>query len=150
MQEHRIDGVSRTQVGHRDDWWSVSIVESENRRVAHVFPPEALHWRAAEYGLDPANPVVLLDVVLHERHISGHDHTCPDFLYNCDRDTARAALLARVADVKTRIRVTDPGGLLSQIHDAHVHVPEQHAERVSFVDHVRTHGTTPRREPDRG
>lgn len=35
-------------------------------RTAHIMPPDTLALRAGEYGLDPADTALLLDVVLHE------------------------------------------------------------------------------------
>lgn len=150
MDEHRVDSVERIVIGRRDDYWAVAMTASDGTRMMHVFPPETLNWRAAEYGIDPEDSQTLLDVVLHERHMHGHDHRSPDFLYNCGRDQARRAMHRRVADVKTRVRVVDPDGHLDQIHTSHVHVPDRHDEMVSFVDHVRRHGTAPHKEPGRG
>jgi len=141
--EHRVEAVGRCTVNNRDDWWAVDMVEPDGRRMRHAFPPETLHWRAAEYGYDPADVAALLDVVLHERHVHGHHPASPDFLYNCDRDTARAGLDGRLAEVKTRVQVVDPDGRLAQIVSAHVHVPEDHARLRAYVDHVRQHGTNP-------
>lgn len=150
--EHRVLSVERTRIGNRDDWWAVAMVEGDGTRVRHVFPPDALHWRAAEYGIDPQDAHTLLDIILHERHVSGwdHHHRSPDFLYNTDPDTARTALHRRISDVKTRARVVDPDGHLDQIRAAHTHVPEHHAQRQAFVAHLRQHGTKIPKEPDSG
>lgn len=113
------------------------------RTTAHVFPESALGWRAAEYGIDPADTQTLLEIVLHEPHMVGHDHTSPDFLYNCDRATARRALLARVAEVKQRVSVTDPDGHLAAIHAAHVVDPADHAAKCAYTDHIRARGHAP-------
>jgi len=126
------------------------MTQPDGTRVRHVFPPETLHWRAAEYGYDPTDAASLLDVVLHERHIVGHTHQHPDFIYNCDRDTARVGLDGRLNKVKNRVRVVDPDGHLAKIVTAHVHVPEEHSQRQAYVDHVRRHGTNPHKEVSRG
>lgn len=150
VEEHKVEAVGRCSVSNRDDWWAVDLVQPDGLRIRHVFPPEALHWRAAEYGYDPTDAARLLDVVLHERHIVGHTHKHPDFVYNTDRDTARAGLDARLDDVKTRVRVVDPDGLLARVVAEHVHDPKRHAELSAYVDHVRRHGAAPHREPGRG
>lgn len=111
----------------------------------HAFPPSTLAWRAAEYGIDPADSQTLLDIVLHEPHMTGHDHTSPDFLYNTDRATARKALHGRVAEVKTRVQIRDPHGRLAAIHAAHAVDPADHAAKCALVDHVREHGQVPER-----
>lgn len=69
-----------------DDQGSVTM-------VLHIFPPETLEWRAAEYGIDPSDVDTLLDVVLAEPY-----DTEPAPLWQApDRETARAALLDRVS-----------------------------------------------------
>lgn len=84
----------------------------------HGFPHSSLHWRAAEYGIDPHDLDTLLDVVLCEPHMNVR-HTDPMFLYNTDEETARNAHLARVADVRTRVMHADPGSLLNRIGQAY-------------------------------
>lgn len=36
----------------------------------HMFPKDALEWRAVEYGVDPADVDALLDIVLHEPYLT--------------------------------------------------------------------------------
>lgn len=38
-------------------------------RTAYIFPRDTLEWRAAEYGIDPADTETLLDIVLYEPHL---------------------------------------------------------------------------------
>lgn len=38
-------------------------------RIAYIFPRDTLEWRAAEYGIDPADVETLLDIVLWEPHM---------------------------------------------------------------------------------
>lgn len=70
----------------------------------HVFPPETLEWRAAEYGIDPEDTDTLLDIVLNEPFAEGESPlwTAPD------RDQARAMLLEEVRERKARL--TPPQG----------------------------------------
>lgn len=114
----------------------------------HAFPQVALLWRAAEYGIDPADSRTLLQVVLHEQHMSGHDHTSPDFLYNCDQDTARKALLERVGQVMSRVDIQDPHGHLDQIHLAHTVDPEDFDRRERYIAYVRQHGHHQSMQPE--
>jgi hypothetical protein len=67
-------------------------------RTAYVFPKDTLEWRAAEYGLDPADTQTLLDIVLFEPHIQ----IDPDWhLYSAPTvDDARDHLLDRVQERK--------------------------------------------------
>ena len=151
VDEHVVKAVGRCSVNNRNDWWAVDTVGPDGVLQRHAFPPETLHWRAAEYGYDPTDVSVLLDIVLHEKHIRGHTHRHPDFVYNCNPDTARAGLNARIDYVKrTQAKVVDPDGLLGQIVAEHEHDPKRHAELQAYVHHVRTHGTNPLKEPDHG
>jgi len=109
----------------------------------HVIPVDAFGWRAAEYGIDPADIDTLLDVVLHEVHMTNHDHMSADFLYNTDQESARRALHSRVAEVKNRIQIHDPHGHLDQIRRAHTVDQTRHEERKLYTDHVRRHGAAP-------
>jgi len=137
---HVIDVVDRTKVGPKPHWL-VGVRAPDGTRIAHVFPTDALHWRAAEYGIDPADSRTLLDIVLHERLMADrdHDHEDPSFVFSTDVDTARRAHLGRVASVKERDLVTDPGGLLAPIHDHHRATldPEAHATRLALADKAR-------------
>jgi hypothetical protein len=47
--------------------WHVVTRAGDGHGLTHVFPKATLEWRAAEYGLDPADTDTLLDVVLHEQ-----------------------------------------------------------------------------------
>jgi hypothetical protein len=76
-------------------------------RHLHQFPIDTLEWRAAEYGIDPADTATLLDIVLAEPYLSDEDwavghrlHAAPDI------DTARRDHLARCARAKLRHRIT--------------------------------------------
>ena len=73
--------------------------------VLHMFPLEALEWRAAEYGIDPGDAVALLDIVLHEPYVAEEPvvHTAVSV------EVARAVHLRRIAAVKavgTAVRTT--------------------------------------------
>lgn len=106
--------------GSPEPVWIVDMSTDGTGVPTHAsgFPHCALGWRVAEYGIDPTDVDTLLDVVLHEPHMRV-SHTDPTFLYNCDQDTARAAHLARVTDVKKTVSHLDPHGLLDRIRRAH-------------------------------
>lgn len=46
-------------------------------RAAVIMPPDTLAIRAGEYGLDPADTALLLDVVLHESFLEYADNDHP-------------------------------------------------------------------------
>jgi hypothetical protein len=73
------------------------MVDWEDGRTdtqAVAMPPETLAIRAGEYGLDPADTQLLLDVVLHETFISYPDHEHPLW-------TAESIALAREQHLDT-------------------------------------------------
>lgn len=118
---------------------------ADSKVHCHAFPIETLLWRAAEYGIDPADASTLLDVVLHEPHMVGHDHISPDFLYNTHQEAARLALHGRVAEVRTRIEIADPDRHLDVIRTAHTVDPEDLLRKQKLVAHTREHGRVPNR-----
>ena len=71
-------------------------------RGKHAFPVDTLEWRAAEYGIDPADLDTLLDIVLHEPFLGEPDQ--PDMLlYDAPTvEEARAYHLARIDAVKAK------------------------------------------------
>ncbi|WP_143264372.1 hypothetical protein [Amycolatopsis kentuckyensis] len=72
-------------------------------RFRHLFPLDTLEWRAAEYGIDPADTATLLDIVLAEPYLSEEDWATGHQLHDApDIDTARADHLARCARAKLR------------------------------------------------
>ena len=89
---------------HGDDHILVALDvtddEGKTVRTAHVFPKDTLEWRAAEYGIDPADTQTLLDIVLFEPHIE----IDPDWqLYTAPTvDDARDHLLERVQERKAQ------------------------------------------------
>lgn len=122
-------------------WWSVVYrTEAGEHLAEHRFPHETLHWRAAEYGLDPADAESLLEIVLHEPFIDT-SHTSPDFLYNTDQATARTAHLAKIKAAS--VRIADPQNLLRTIHQAHTVDPADHAARVAHVQAIRNGNRAP-------
>lgn len=50
----------------KPDFWEVHVDRGGGIKWAHVFPKNLLDWRAAEYGIDPADVDTLVDIALHE------------------------------------------------------------------------------------
>lgn len=106
--------------------------------VARIFTVSAIDLRAAEYGFDPDDSKTVLDVILHESHLtSDGDH--PKFLVNTDADTAREYYLQQIADVKTRVQYSDPDNLLDLVHQKHPKLrdPQLHAQHKQFIETYR-------------
>lgn len=77
------------------------------QRFRHMFPVDTTEWRAAEYGIDPADTATLLDIVLAEPHLSEEDWAAGHQLHDApDIDTARRDHLARCARAKLRHRLS--------------------------------------------
>ncbi|MGW0575110.1 hypothetical protein ACWD25_03890 [Streptomyces sp. NPDC002920] len=76
-------------------------------------PKTILDWRAAEYGIDPADVDALLDIVLHEPHMADADSQYgtrrgdagPDLWTAESTDAAREAHLARIKECPVQIGV---------------------------------------------
>lgn len=66
---------------------------------AHVFPRDTLAIRAGEYGLDPTDTALILDVVLHEPFISYPDDDHPLWTASSIKE-AREHHLDVVADTR--------------------------------------------------
>jgi len=89
-----VDGVQ-----HHDDGTSI--------RLRHVFPLDTLEWRAAEYGIDPADTATLLDIVLAEPYLTKEDWAAGHQLHDApDIATARRDHLERCAAAKWRHRIS--------------------------------------------
>lgn len=115
------------------------------RRRLH-FPTDTLEWRAAEYGIDPADTATLLDVVIAEFFMEPGDYDGQPHLFDgmSDLDTARTAHLARCAKVKLRHRLTTRGKQhpLERVRaESPIH-PEVVKVKAGHVDHARKHEAT--------
>lgn len=96
------------------DLWEIrgTLTDDTGNSLAysHTFPPDTLEWRAAEYGIDPADTATLLDIVLAEPHLSAEDWATGHQLHDApDIDTARAHHVARCARAKLRHRISTRG-----------------------------------------
>ena len=79
----------------------IDVQDEGTLAAAHIMPPDTLAIRAGEYGLDPADTALLLDVVLHEPFLeyAPGDHplwTAPSIA------VARERHLDEVATVRAR------------------------------------------------
>lgn len=88
----------------------ITLDDGKTTRGRHVFPDDTLEWRAAEYGIDPADTETLLDMVLWEPHLPEPDRS--ELLLNDapDIDSAREYHLKRVADRKGKGKSLQAGG----------------------------------------
>jgi len=90
--------------------WHIPVTFTDDtgqvvRRELDVIPEDTLEWRAAEYGIDPADTATLMDIVIAEAHMTPEDWEQGTHLHSApDIDTARADHLARCARVKLRHR----------------------------------------------
>lgn len=85
-------------------FWMVTT-EVGGELIPHAFPEDTLEWRAAEYGIDPADMETLLEVVLYEPHLT-HDPYDPDLLDVAETvDKARTHHLARIGQLRGTGRV---------------------------------------------
>lgn len=80
-------------------------------QAGHCFPKDTLEWRAAEYGIDPADTDALLDIVLAEPFLMPGDFTPGESLHDApDIEAARRAHLRRCAQGKLRARLSTRAG----------------------------------------
>lgn len=87
----------------------------------HLIPVRAVVEHAVEYGVDPADSRTMVDWMLHERFVLHPDprdtaRFCP---YRNPPHVAWAAHQDAIAEVKTRVSISDPQGLLEKIHLLH-------------------------------
>lgn len=113
IQQSRAQQVSGTPC------WLVTLLKADGATHAYLISTVALEWRAAEYGIDPADVDTLLDVILHEPHIPMTDDGSgpryaddgPDLLSAENTSAAREAHLARIKNSPVRITVKNAKGL---------------------------------------
>lgn len=81
-------------------------------RIAHIMPVDTFEWRAAEYGIDPADFDTLLDIVIHEPYLPPLSPSDPPLLMAAPTvKSAREEHLARIADLRGKDRVVGRKGL---------------------------------------
>lgn len=102
---------AKTETHDGVEMWRIEgVLEQEDGtrvRYFYLTPLDTLEWRAAEYGIDPADTATLLDIVLAEPHLSDEDWAAGHQLHDApDIDTARAHHLARCTRAKLRHRIS--------------------------------------------
>lgn len=114
-----VESVEERRNGDVDCWRVVTRAPGDGG-ITHIFPKAALEWRAAEYGIDPADVDTLLDVVLHEQLMD--DDTAAEnaraLASAASTAEARQAHTARIAAVKqgtARIVLDDKSSPLDAI-----------------------------------
>lgn len=109
VEEHR----------HGDaDCWHVITRAPDGHGITHVFPKSTLEWRAAEFGVDPADVDALLDLVLHEAFIDDQTDGPPSEVRAARSSVeARQAHANRIDAVKrTRERIVFDQGKNSPLN----------------------------------
>lgn len=174
MDTYEVETVELTATAQGTRIWMVSMRKPDGTIHAHSFPPSAIEWRMAEYQLDTVDEA--LDMVLHEPWatdptdpVRGQNdpaaragmvvqaatggavepirlHTAPTIA------DARAAHRLRIADAKTRVKVTPPKGKLDPldtIRGQHGVTSEGLREKAEVVAAVRraARGETPSPAP---
>lgn len=163
MDTRTIVSVTETATGSGTPCWMVLYQDDGGAFHSHTFPHDTLHWRAAEYDIDPADIDTLLDIVLHEPHIPDPNNPLyrdadiaakqglmaasrgggqvPMTLANAPTlADARTAHLARVAEAKERVQIKIPkvgkGDILAAVRASHQ--PDQ-ARIARMRKDVETH-----------
>lgn len=109
-------------------------------RSLYVLPVDTLEWRAAEYGIDPADTATLLDIVMAEPHLTPEDWAAGSRLHDApDIATARQHHIARCAAAKLRVRLSTrvKGSPLERVRVESLMDPEVIAVKTEHVAQVR-------------
>lgn len=126
------------------DLWHVTYQDVAGTVRHHVFPKNTLEWRAAEYGIDPADVDTLLDIVLHEPH-APH----PDDRLTADDDPAVAAGLMSTAPVsRGSVRAGDLVPTTLYTAETVEQAREAHLLRIQYTKTNRVQISAPRGRRD--
>ena len=141
-----------------DDKWQVvydvTLDDGTTTQSGHCFPKDTLEWRAAEYGIDPGDTAMLLDLVLTEPHLGATDWAGTQLRDAPDIPTARRDHVARCAAAKLRLRLStrgalvQPGGPLERVHAESPMEPEVIALKAEQVRRLRAAHAEALRTPD--
>ncbi|ARX81516.1 hypothetical protein SMD44_00914 [Streptomyces alboflavus] len=112
--------------------WAVDMRKPDGGTYRHVFPTDTLAWRAAEYGLDPADTAALLDVVLHEPFAPHPD----DPITAADDPVLAAGLMSPANVSRGTVRAGDPVPTTLYTAETAQAAREAHLMRIA---HARTH-----------
>jgi hypothetical protein len=174
MDTYEVETVELTATAQGTPIWMVAMRKPDGTIHAHSFPPSTIEWRMAEYQLDTVDEA--LDFILHEPwatdptdplrgandpaaragmvvHAGKGGAVEPIRLHNAPTIAdARAAHRLRIADAKTRVKVTSPKSKqdpLDAIRGKHGVTDEGLREKAAVVDAVRraARGETPQPPP---
>ncbi|QQM45207.1 hypothetical protein [Streptomyces liliifuscus] len=124
--------------------WHVLYKAPSGDVRAHVFPKNTLAWRAAEYGIDPADIDTLLDVVLHEP-FTPH----PDDPVNGGEDPAAAAGLTSAAPfARGRVQAGDRVPTTLYTAESTEKAREAHLLRIEHAKANRARVVAPKGKKD--
>jgi hypothetical protein len=175
MDIYQVESAEATTTAQGTPIWMVSMRKPDGTIHAHSFPPSTIEWRMAEYGLDTVDEA--LDIILHEPWAAdptdptraredpaalagmtvlraGAKVAEPIRLHNAPTIAdAREAHRLRIADAKTRIRITPPKGKqdpLDIIRQQHGVTGDGLRQKAALVDSARRalRGETTPTKPD--
>jgi hypothetical protein len=135
--------------------WEVALLKPDGTLHRHRLPTVALEWRAAEYGIDPADTDALLEIILHEPHLPMVDDEIlgpryadngPDLWEADNTDTAREAHLARIKASPVRIDVKGVKALdpVRNGHQPDTDRIRKMREQVDTSRWIKKHGDLPK------
>lgn len=117
--------------------WYVDMVKPDGSTHRHVFPQDTLAWRAAEYGIDPADTDQLLDIVLHEPW-APH----PEDTITADKDPVLAAgLMSQALMARGAVQVGDPVPTTLYTAETTEEAREAHLMRIQYAKDNVVHAT---------
>lgn len=98
----RVHHADLVEVSGTQAWAVLTEVDRGNgpELISHVFPADTLEWRAAEYGIDPADRATLLEMVLYEPHLPVADPVAHPLFAAATVAAARNEHLADIAALK--------------------------------------------------
>jgi hypothetical protein len=114
----------------------------------HLFPKDALEWRAAEYEIDHYDFDTLLGIILYEPLLDDHSHLHPKHLYSAGSVAeARDFHLGRIRKLRNANPLNDPDDLLRRVVWPNHHMNDeaidikrrhvQHNRRVVTAERAR-------------
>jgi hypothetical protein len=113
--------------------WRVRAADASGNIHETIFPEVTLAWRAAEYGIDPTDTALLLDVILHEPFLPDLDD--PD---EADKDpAARAGMTVPAREDRGQVRKGDPIPVRLYNADTIDQAREAHLMRIEAVKQQR-------------
>lgn len=124
--------------------WLVEAFRSDGHTYRHIFPKATLAYRAAEYGIDPADTDQLIDIVLHEPFAPSPD----DALTAADDPAIAAGLFSPAVSARGTVRAGDmrPTTLFTAATTADAR--EAHLLRIQYAKVHTAEFVMPKGKPD--